>query len=245
MRDSGWQVFPPEPVVLDWVASALSAALAHDEPLRHGGTWQVGVDALPNDAAGRVGDGPPFGGAALRAAGAMPLHPAQISVVHPGYPRRDPEESEAAHRFRRNRDAAHLDGLLPEGPGRRRHLREPHAWILGIALTEADAQAAPLVIWEGSHHVIGVAFAQIFEGIPPGAWGDLDVTEAYQAARAKVFETCRRRALPLRVGETVLLHRHLIHGVAPWAEGGRADPAGRAIAYFRPCFEQVERWLNA
>ena len=77
----------------------------------------------------------------------------------------------------------------------------------------------------------------------PETWGDLDVTEPYQAARTAVFDSCRRVEVPLRPGHSVLLHRHVIHGVAPWADGAKADPEGRAIAYFRPWFEDVARWV--
>ncbi|WP_224814832.1 hypothetical protein [Hasllibacter sp. MH4015] len=251
----GFQVFPPEAAVEDWAASVRDAALAaaadhaaREEWLRHGGTWFVGVDALPNGPDGRVGDGPALGGAAfdtaIGATGVSRLHRAQISVTYPGYPRRDADESEAAHRFRRRRDGAHLDGLLAEGPQRRRHLREAHAWILGIALTAAEAGAAPLVVWEGSHHVIRRSFEAAFARIPAHDWGDVDVTETYKAARAQVFAHCKRVEVPLAVGETVLLHRMAIHGVAPWAEGARAAPEGRVIAYFRPCFATPEAWLT-
>ncbi len=252
--ENGWQVFGAAPDVNAWVKAVRAPALAASRDparraawLRHGGTWFVGVDALGNDEAGRVGTGPAFGGAAYRAATQITrvtqLHPAQISITYPGYPLRDADESEAAHRFRRRRDAAHLDGLLPEGPEKRRQLREPHAWILGIALTEADAGAAPLVVWEGSHHVIRAAFERAFAGIAPEVWGDVDVTEIYQAARAQVFDICPRREVPLQVGETVLLHRMVIHGVAPWADSAEADPEGRAIAYFRPCVDDPAAWL--
>ncbi len=253
--ENGWQVFGVEPDVSAWVEDVRGPAIATSRDpalraawLRHGGTWFVGVDALGNDEAGRVGAGPAFGGAAYRAASEVTavtqLHLAQISITFPGYPLRDADGSEAAHRFRRRRDAAHLDGLLPVGPEKRRHLREPHAWILGIALTEAEAEAAPLVVWEGSHRVVRVAFKQAFRGIAPKVWGDVDVTEIYKATRATVFETCARREVPLQVGETVLLHRMVIHGVAPWADGAEADPEGRAIAYFRPCFGDPADWLS-
>ncbi|MEX3015382.1 hypothetical protein [Gymnodinialimonas hymeniacidonis] len=254
--EAGYQLFPREFAVDAWCEAARNAALtAAEDPelrqlwLRHGGTWFVGVDALDNDAEGHVGLGPALGGAAYGAAvaatGVSLLHRAQVSITYPGYPRQDVDESETAHRFRLVRDAAHLDGLLPEGPQKRRHLREPHAWILGIALTEADADAAPLVVWEGSHRIIARAFSDAFEGIAPTDWGDVDVTDIYKDARAEVFETCKRFEVPLSIGESVLLHRHVIHGVAPWADGTKAALEGRAIAYFRPCFDDPEAWLSA
>lgn len=205
-------------------------------PRRHGGTWFVGVDALPNGPDGAI-DGVP-----LRGAWDLPpllMHRAQVSIVYEGYPGRDPDESAAAHRFRRDRDAAHMDGLLPEGPDRRRHLREAHAYILGIPLN--DVPASPLVVWPGSHRIMGRAFVAAFDGVPPDRWGDMDVTDTYQAARAEVLATCTRTPVPLRPGGSVLLHRHLIHGVAPWE--GPATPEGRAVAYFRPEVAALADWL--
>jgi hypothetical protein len=84
-----------------------------------------------------------------------PLHPAQLSVIRPGYPQPSPEETPAAFAYRRDRDAAHLDGLLPIGPEKRRMVKEPHGWILGLPLNETTA--SPLTIWEGSHEVIRAA----------------------------------------------------------------------------------------
>ena len=178
----GFEVFAAEPATSDWLEAARPAALAAAaDPalkarwLRHGGTWFAGVDVMANDAEGRVGQGPRLAGAALAAAervtGRLPLHPAQVSVTYPGYPRRDAGESDSVHRYRLNRDAAHLDGLLPEGPDRRRHLREPHGWILGLALTEAAPGVAPLVVWEGSHEVMRAAFRAAFDGVAPEGWG--------------------------------------------------------------------------
>jgi hypothetical protein len=253
--DRGWQVFETEAAVKSWLDVAGPAAIAASRAgalrrrwLRHGGTWFVGVEALPNGPDGAVAGGPPLGGAALgeaaRVAGPLPLHRGQVSVTYPGYPAPDPEESDAAHRFRRDRDAAHLDGLLPVGPEKRRHLRELHAFILGIAVTEADPDAAPLVVWEGSHHRIRAAFARAFDGVPAEEWGEIDMTGAYAEVRRAVFASCPRREVPLRPGQCVLVHRHAIHGVAPWREGARAAEDGRAIVYFRPEVARPKDWLN-
>lgn len=252
---AGFEVFEAELAVRDWCAAVRPAALAaaadsglRRQWLRHGGTWFVGVDALPNDGAGRVPGGPPLRGAALSAAeavsGPLHLHPAQVSVTYPGYPRRDATEDDSAHRFRRDRDAAHLDGLLPMGPGKRRHLCEYHAWILGICLTEADAGAAPLVVWPGSQRILREALAPILSAVAPGEWPGLDLTETYRAARRTVFERCDRTEVPLRPGQAVLVHRHAIHGVAPWAEGARADDHGRVIVYLRPELPGRADWLR-
>jgi hypothetical protein len=85
--------------------------------------------------------------------------------------------------------------------------------------------------------------AQAFAG-QAGPWDEVDVTEAYREARARVFETCRRVELPGRVGEAVLLHRLTLHGVAPWQEGAKAAPEGRMVAYFRPVLGSVEAWIS-
>jgi hypothetical protein len=175
----------------------------------------------------------------------LPLHRAQVSVCYPGYPQPSAEETEAAYRFRRNRDAAHVDGLLAEGPEKRRHLKEPHAYILGLPLTAQSDDASPLTVWEGSHRIMGPMFARLFEGHPPASWPEIDLTEAYQEARRQVFAECSRLVLPAGPGEAVLLHRHLVHGVAPCGEDATASPEGRMIAYFRPEFPQLSDWIRA
>lgn len=65
------------------------------------------------------------------------------------------------------------------------------------------------------------------------------------AARHEVFATCRRVALPGRPGEAVLLHRLLVHGVAPWEEGARAPSGARVVACFRPLLADPALWLAA
>ncbi|WP_255449605.1 hypothetical protein [Shimia ponticola] len=203
--------------------------------LRHGDTWFVGVDALPNAPDGSV-DGVPLTGAWEGIVDAPSIwHPAQLSIVYPGYPLQDADESDAAHRFRLNRNAAHVDGLLPEGPDRRRYLREPHAFILGLPLDEC--QASPLVVWPGSHHVMRAALAEACHGHDISKF---DLTDVYQATRRHVFETIEPvdvRAVP---GQAMLLHRHMLHGVRPWNGPGQE----RKVAYFRPQFSDVFRWLD-
>lgn len=238
MTEPGWRV---EPVagMERWIDRAnrhVDTALASPEPgqLRQGGTWYVGLDLLPNDADGAL-DGVPL---PLRSLG--PLHRGQVSVVRPGYPRRDPQDSEGAHRFRMNRDAAHLDGLLPIGPDRRRMLREPHAFILGIPLTAARPGQSPLVVYEGSHAIISAHLGPVLRHAPVEAWPTRDLTEVYVAARQEVFERCRRVEVSAEPGQVIRLHRHLIHGIAPWT--GPDGPA-RRIAYFRPLVENWTDWL--
>lgn len=252
----GWVTFPYDPTLAEWVSHALPAALAsttdpaHAEWLDCEGTWFIGVDALPNDAWGRVGTSGPLTGQAMAFIaehyGDLPLHKGQVSVIHPGYPRPRRGENEAATRYRRNRDAAHVDGLRPMGPDRRRRVDEPHAWILGIPLTEASADASPMVLWEGSHHILGAAFGDALKDEPPEALHEVDITDIYQAARREVFDTCPRVELPAKPGEAYLLHRHCLHGVAPWADAATAGPDGRMIAYFRPeCSGGVAEWVES
>ncbi|GGH26654.1 hypothetical protein SAMN05444007_10344 [Cribrihabitans marinus] len=251
----GWVRFPFDPVLADWVAHARPRARAalDDPALAHwhdcDGTWFVGVDALDNDAQGRVGGSDPLSGQAMRFIadhlGMLPLHRAQVSVLWPGYPRPRRGEGAAAFRYRQTRDAAHVDGLKPTGPDRRRKVQECHAWILGLPLTEAGPDAAPLVVWEGSHRIIRAALAAALADHPRAGWADVDVTDAYQAARREVFDTCRRVPLPARPGEAYVIHRHALHGVAPWAASADAGPDGRMIAYFRPELPGgVVQWID-
>ena len=100
------------------------------------------------------------------------------------------------------------------------------------------------MIWEGSHLIMRAALHAALAGHAPDTWENVDVTEAYQAARREVFATCRRVELPGQVGEAVILHRLLIHGVAPWAAGAEAEAPGRVVAYFRPVLASVADWLR-
>ena len=257
LSERGWLRLPHDPAVARWAAAARAAALpALDDPalrtawLDCGGTWFVGVDALPNDAQGAVAGSDPLPGPGIALAralyGSLPLHPAQVSVTWPGYPRPRRGEGAAAFRYRLRRDAAHVDGLLPVGAARRRMLRERHAFILGLPLTDCDPGASPLVVWDGSPRLIRDALTRVLADHPAAAWPDIDLTEAYQTARREVFAACRRIELPAWPGEATLLHRHALHGVAPWAEAASAPPEGRMIAYFRPQFARGTRaWLDA
>lgn len=255
----GWVKFDFDPAVEAWAKAARVAGLSAvaDPELAHWhqcqGTWFVGVDALPNDGVGTLPSGVALGGRALDFVrsefGAIPpLHRAQLSVVYPGYPRAREGESEAAFRYRRDRDAAHVDGikLIAGVEGRRRTLDEPHAWVLGLPLNHASAHAAPLVVWEGSHVIMRDTFRDALRGIPIQRWMQTDITDAYVAARKLVFETCKRVTITAQPGETYLIHRLALHGVAPWGEGATATAGeGRMIAYFRPEITgSLENWLD-
>jgi hypothetical protein len=152
--------------------------------LRHGNTWFVGVDALPNTPDGAIGD-VPLMGAWRDAVPALPLHRAQVSIIYPGYPKQDVGESDANHRYRLNRAAAHVDGLLPVGPQKRRFAMEYHAYILAIPLSKVAA--APPVVWEGSQTIMQRALREAIGDADPS---QVDITDAYQAARREVFDCC-------------------------------------------------------
>nr|WP_089278783.1 hypothetical protein [Antarctobacter heliothermus] len=248
----GWTRFATNPQTLAWAREALRAGreVLADPAMRAKwlqcqGTWFVGVDALPTAPDGSIA-GVPLAGSAIDALGPFPdLHPAQLSVTFPGYPRPRDGESDAGFRYRLRRDAAHVDGIIAEGPNRRRRILEPHAWILGLPLTEADPAASPLVVWEGSHAVMRAALREALDGYPPEDWGGVDVTEAYAAARRTCFETCRRVTLPAAPGEAIALHRLTLHGIAPWQVRAEAAPEGRMIAYFRPLIDSgVFGWIQ-
>lgn len=240
----GWQRIGPTQALARWAAAALplaqQALAASTEPLRCGGTWAVGLDLLPNDEAGRIGGVDlPWADLGLVP---EPLHRAQVSAVYPGYPQPGAEESPAAQAFRRTRDAAHLDGLLPVGAARQRMVKEPHGWILGLPLT--DCAASPLVVWEGSHEILRQALLAVLLPYPEELWSEIDLTDAYAAARRRVFDTCPRIELPARPGEATLLHRLTLHGVAPWDTQTLEGAGGRIIAYFRPFLPSVHAWLT-
>ncbi len=252
----GWVKFPFEEKVAAWVREVLPAARASvsDPSLVHwhdcGGTWFVGVDALDNDAQGRVSGSGPLTGQAIEFAndqfGLIDLHKGQVSVIYPGYPQPRRTENEAAARYRAKRDAAHVDGLKPNGPYRRRYIDEPHAWVLGLPLTPTSADAAPMVVWECSHRTMGDAFRNALSNVLSKDLARTDITDIYQETRRKVFESCPRIELAAQPGEAYLLHRHTLHGVAPWGSAASAGPDGRMIVYFRPELPGgVAQWLES
>lgn len=237
----GFVVFDTDPRVTAWASAAAGAALqveadpvARDQHLRHGGTWFVGVDALPNGPQGEIGE-VPLAGPWQAIVPQLGLHRAQLSIIYPGYPKRDVHQSEANHRYRVSRCAAHVDGLLPEGPGKRRFAREYHAYILGLPLN--DVADAPTVVWRGSHRIMQAVLAEATGDAPVGT---VDLTEAYHAARRQVFERCERVPLRARVGQSYVIHRFALHGTAPWPEG---TGQGRMVAFFRPEFSDPGDWL--
>jgi hypothetical protein len=245
--DRGWCAFDHDPALAAWVEAVrpVAEATLDDSELRSrwlrcGGTWFAGVNALPNDATGAIpgGNVPPLAGVAVGfiaqvlGLGAIAWDRAQVSICFPGYPQPWDGESEPAFRFRRDRDAAHIDGLRRSEPGRRRKLDEIHAFILGIPLTETRPDAAPFTVYEGSHELMRRAFQARFSGIAAADWAAEDVTEAYVAARREAFETCPRVPVHAHPGQAYLAHRLSLHGVAPWGDSPETGP--RMVVYFRP-----------
>lgn len=253
----GWCRFGFDQRLADWVAGALPAARSavldpdNADWLRCGDTWFVGVNALPNDERGALGDGLAVAGRAIDFIhAALGLNGfgwdrAQVSVVYPGYPQPMASESAAAFRYRRERDAAHLDGVLRQGPHKRRHLREHHAFILGIPLVETSHDASPLTVWEGSHEIARRTLQRVFAGVAPDDWQSIDITDTYQSLRRRIFTQCARVEISARPGEAYLVHRLALHGIAPWPDGASAGSDGRMIAYFRPDMGDAERWLQS
>ncbi|MXZ80771.1 MAG: hypothetical protein F4Z15_05265 [Gammaproteobacteria bacterium] len=253
----GWTRFGPDPDLLDWIRHALPHAReavadsGNANWLRCAGTWFVGANVLANDHQGRIGDSGPLCGEAVsflrRHCDTPPFHwdRAQISVCYPGYPKSSPSESESSYRYRLHRDAAHVDGLHAEGPNRRRRLRERHAFVLGIPMTEFSCDAAPPVVWKSSHELVRSAFRELFSHTPHEKWPEVDVTDRYQALRRQIFERCPRQEIRIRPGECFLIHRLALHGIAPWGDGASAGPDGRMICYFRPGLCEPLDWLHA
>ena len=242
LSDDGYAVFAPTEAGRRWAEAARRAAMqvsarpgVRVQNLRHGQTWFVGVDALPNAADGAIG-GVPLEGAWRAHVPDVPLHRAQVSIVYPGYPGRDADESVPNHRYRRARCAAHVDGLLPVGPGRRRFAQEWHAYIVGLPLNAS--RQAPTVVWPGSHRIMQAALRAAVGDRDPK---DVDVTDAYHAARSAVFERCDPVPLHACVGGAFLLHRFALHGTAPWD-----GPVGaaRMVAFLRPEYETAAEWLT-
>ena len=245
LETDGFLVFTATEASRIWAeaAFALGRRIANDpdekaKHLRFQGTWFVGVDALPNKADGSL-DRTPFAGPWDGALPKMPaLHRGQLSIIYPGYPRQDEGQSAANHRFRVERSAAHVDGLLPFGPERKRYALEYHAFILGVHLNACSD--APTVVWRGSHHIMRAA---LVGALAHKDAKTTDVTEAYAAARKRVFETCEKVALPGNAqGDAFVLDRFALHGTDPWT--GPRLGQGRMTAFFRPCLETVEAWLR-
>ncbi|MCB1378569.1 MAG: hypothetical protein KDK89_09420 [Alphaproteobacteria bacterium] len=252
----GWTRFRPNPAISAWIEAAgpIADAVLRDPEMdqwyRYGRTWFVGVNALPNDTHGAIGQGPSLQGPPVdfirSHLGAEAVHwdRGQLSVCFPGYPQPSPDEPSESYRYRVNRDAAHVDGLHRMGPERRRILREPHAFVFGIPLVTVDSGMSPLVVWEGSHEIMRSTFAAALAGVAPQHWANINLASSYVAARRRVFETCKRVEITTQIGESYLIHRLAVHGMAPWATASGQHRNGRQIVYFRPLLPTVEDWLR-
>lgn len=254
LAQKGWALFDPDPELAPWVKAAqiAGAAALVDPHMREqwlvcGDTWFVGVDALPTTPDGTINDVPFCGQASDFIATQFrntPLHPAQLSITWPGYPKPRIGETDGAFAYRQKRGAAHLDGLQPHGPQKRRRYSEFHAYILGIPLTDVLAQESPTCVWEGSHHMVQSLLATKLGPHDPLHWPQIDLTDAYQDLRAQIFETCPQRDVICQKGQAFIMHRHLLHGVGPWL-GTTQNDAGRQIAFFRPHWTgDLQGWLQ-
>lgn len=244
-HSDGFAIYDFDEAIASWADAAklLGEAALQDQNLLDRwlyceGTWFVGVDALDTGPEGQAGTTPLNGQVIRDLADYLnvehPLHKGQLSVVYPGYPKPREGESEAAFRYRKVRDAAHVDGLHATGENRRRHLHEHHAYLLGIPLTKVDKGAAPLVVWKESHRIVQKWLVQKLGHFAPSDWQSVDLTEDYLNIRKAIFEKCKRVELLLEPGQALVMHRHMLHGIAPWSEDIDAPKEKRMIAYFRP-----------
>ena len=249
----GWIKFDCDKRVARWANAAnskITTTLKNKNFLENNltcqGTWFVGVDALDNKPDGALDEislSGPFE-SLMRSSKTCGLHSAQVSIIFEGYPKPRDQESDSSFNFRLKRDAAHVDGLIADVPGGPRKLKEPHAYVLGIPLNQAPQGASPVVVWEGSHHLISKAFKNLFLTRDPKEWEDLDVREIYMQTRKIIFEKCKRRVLHANLGESYMIHRLCLHGISPWDFEIKNFNEGRKIAYFRPELQNLADWPN-
>ncbi len=257
--EHGWCRREVDQDLLAWCESVQAVAQdilcdpQHAHWWRHGQTWFAGVNILPNDNTGKVANGVALSADLqqwlrrclhLQDSHSFQWEQGQLSVLRPGYPQRDANETETAHNYRRKRDAAHVDGLLPVGPTRRRMPQEFHHFILGIPLHPSPTHAGATVVWEGSHLIMQQALSNALQGIPQQDWPSTDITEIYQQTRREVFTRCKRVEIHVPPGEAYLIHRLAVHGVAPWDARNGDDGQLRSVAFFRPEVEQRQDWLT-
>jgi len=255
-NQTGWCKFDFDQRLFDWSISifddATEAVHASENQhwWRHQKTWFVGVNVLENNEFAATSKVSPLQCDALDFlkdqlnASVDQMDRAQISVCLPGYPKVDPQELPAAHRYRVNRDAAHIDGLLHEGPDKQRYAKEYHEYILLIPLTALDHGASPFVVWNNSHTIMQMALHAALKGYPSEQWPNVPITQAYKESRKNIFKCCERVEIQPKIGEAILAHRLLLHGTAPWAKGVKASECGRMFCFFRPQTLTPEQWLK-
>lgn len=257
LASQGWHRLPASKALKAWAEHHLLPAqqCLHDPKQQswwcYSNTWFAGVNVLPNNGKGAVDGCPPLPEALLTEllaycdASQGDMDKGQISALLPGYPQWDPQQSAAANQFRQQHFAAHLDGLVPIGTQRRRHLTEQHSFILGIGLTDHPEEAAPLMLWPGSQQRIQAWLRSRLANLPSERWAEVDLTDEYQQLRQQILMDTQPMPLPLSKGQGYLLHRHLLHGMGHWPHD-IPDPQqqGRIIAYFRPCWHAPSLWLH-
>ena len=253
---NGWVIFEHDEQLENWASQTLPmarqaiSAPENQQWLRHGNTWFAGVNVLNNDHTGKVPNGINLQGNAATfiqetiIKAPLNLDRGQLSICYPGYPKQSRHESDAAHGYRLRRDAAHVDGLLKEADGER-YCREYHDYILAIPMVDFSSDAAPFVVWNGSHKLVQSAFQEHLNKLPPDQWANTAITQCYKNSRNKIFTECERVEIALKPGEALVGHRLLLHGTAPWQESANAGKDGRLICFFRPASLSIEQWLNA
>jgi hypothetical protein len=253
-NELGWMIFDYDKDIYCWARTARKAIGSsfyegHRNDLRCGETWFAGVNFLSNDGRGTY-RGVPLSGTSINhicdrfGQCFEKWDQAQISICYPGYPKPSQDESAAIVNYRKNKFGAHVDGILPVGATRRRFAKEYYAFILGIPLSKFNKHAAPLIVWEKSHFIMQDFLSNYYSSFPKTDKEAVDITEVYQLARKKIFETCKKKAVWAKVGEAYLLNRLTLHGIRPWTSRGRAETCGRIIAYFRPSLLADKLWLS-
>jgi len=119
---------------------------------------------------------------------------------------------------------------LKGATGKGRFFQEYHAFVLGIPLCDVSANNAPVVVWEGSHHILGAMLRAQLGHLSVADWGQVDLQKVYATTRRRIFETCKPVEIHAKPGEAYIIHRFALHGVRPWISGN----AKRPVIYFRP-----------
>ena len=254
-HELGWKLFPKDENIYEWakyakawVETKIRRREYENSQLRCGGTWFAGVNFLENDFSGGLGN-VPLSGIPIAQIKSKYGHyfnkwdKAQVSICYPGYPKRTENESDKAFSYRKDNYGAHVDGIIPVGNARSRYFKEPHAFVLGVVLSDFNEDAAPLIVWEKSHKIIHSSIYKKLKPYEPNLWHNIEVTKEYQTARRLIFKNCRQTTIWAPVGSCFLVHRHSLHGIKPWGLRGTSEAGGRMIAYFRPQFEKKETWL--
>jgi hypothetical protein len=244
----GWTIVPYDHALRKWAKSVQPVAenLIRDSELserwlRCDGTWFAGVNVLPNDKRGAIEahDVPPLPQtefcdilSSFLGIGDISWDFGQVSACYPGYPRISADETIASFNFRKNRDNAHVDGLLKDEKTGARYPGEFHAFVVGIPLDTYPQGSSPMVVWDGSHRIIQKYMQDTLAEIPMKDWSEIDITQGYQQKRKECFEQLPRTEISVPQGSAYILHHMALHGIAPWVAPEGAPP--RIIVYFRP-----------